>query len=262
MTLKPFARYFWAHPEEWPVEREAHVFLGRAVNQLGAAMHHDWQGDEGAALVVGPVAGSDRRTVLALLSRDPSYEVDEAGSNEIADHAKAEAIRVALNEIAQPKVDRFNAVVTEMHRGLMDGRFKSFRRTARGLDPLHPDLWFRDDGAEAIQTCKWLTDDHFRLGYPIFLDRRRFDAWASERKASAPAATVRQRGLMLGALVEIIKESPTRRTHTNEQLRDEIERRSGHRPSVDALNSIKAEAISQTGAVAWAKGGRPKTGEG
>ncbi len=261
MTYQPFHRPVWAYPAQWPIDRGSHIHLARAVNELGAALYSDWAGDEGTAWIIPQPSITDRRSVLALLSRDPTYS-PMAEANEIADYSRALMILTDLNAAAQPLVDRFSETTKALHLGIVDGDIRSFVRRSSGLDPIHADLWFNEEWSRVFLDCEWTVHKSVvPVKYPVYLDRADFKSFliAKSRAAAAPPPNSGERKTMLKALMEIMRESPDCRSHTNDQLKAEIELRVGLKPSKDTFTSIKAEALEETQLWAWRKAGAPKS---
>jgi hypothetical protein len=52
---------FWHKPESWPADPSGYVFLARAVQQIGAAMHgEDWTGQEVVTVLIDPLPARDQ----------------------------------------------------------------------------------------------------------------------------------------------------------------------------------------------------------
>ncbi len=258
MTYKPFQRPFWANPAEWPMDRGSHIYLARAVNELGPVLCPDWTGDEGAAWIIPQPPVTDRRSVLALLSRDPSYSPD-AEANEVGDYSRALMILADLNEAAQPLVNRFAAVTSALHRGIMDGQVKSFIRRPGGLEQIHEDGWFFEDWMRVFLDCQWAV----HLGvvpvkYPIYLDRADFQSLIialTPALITAPASNG-QRTAVQKRLIAMMEANPYDRPGTKEEIREDLAK-AGLVIGRDAFNDEWGSAIKKTGAVAWQRGGRP-----
>lgn len=261
MKLKPFARPFWADSTAWPMDGPGMVYLARAVCELGPIISQEWVGDEGAAFVIPQPAMSDRRSVLAILSRDDDYRPDMAGENEAANYARAMDVRDRLNADAAPKAARFHDVASRLHRALLEGEVRSFFRGSGSTEEIPMTGWWDDAWEQAFTTCQWTVHGGpAPVRYPIYLDRSSFQSFLIQSRPATAPATAGRRTKARNILEQVMRDSPDVKSMTNDQLRERLATE-GVPLSAAAFEDEKRAAIAATGATAWSAAGRPRKSE-
>jgi hypothetical protein len=223
----------------WPSDTEDYVFLGRAVERIGAAIFpSQWTGLETAAnrfrdkRLPGPPPQSIQSALEDVVDPNPAYRRFLEVQKVIVDAAVAGKLitvgrDVAGGDMSQP----FPA--SYWHTENWRWRFRLCR-----TNPAEP-FAARADGS------KW-----------IFVERRSLDEFIRELQPPAPSSTIKGKTDCKNWLRAQMAASPERkRKPKRDYLREAKEL---FAVSKQSFNRAWAEAQNETGSV-WSKPGRPKS---
>lgn len=265
MNLRPFAWRFWEDRASWPIETKSHIFLARAVDALGEAIYGpSWTGDEGQALEIPQPQINDRRTVLAILSRDLDYVPDMNGADEAADYSRAMLVRETLNEDAKPRLLRFQHVCGVIGQAAVNEQVATFGRGAGGLRPIDSGEWFTDDWGPFFRQCEWQKHGGpVPVAFPIYLDRSQFEALLTAHQPTVAIQAVQSNNAdktrAIDFLRSVFEASPNERKHSNEVLRQMVNEHLGKDLALRSFKAAKVEAVRRAKTPAWSASGAPKT---
>jgi hypothetical protein len=275
------AANFWANPSRWPVDPEGHIFLTRAVAQIGPALHSEkWTGREPATERVDapPVVFSrgdcligefaHRLLVLNLPERFPRSaftreDFYKGRATFTADEwSAARNIWQAQHDEAKEARERFAAVMTEIARQCAKGTLQSAVRPYLGgqITALDPNWWMTERLEPRFTFCQINPREPFGSGVAgnlycwIFLTRKSLaDYLARSIPVQHTVASETKCKAWLQQEMTRHEQRPKRR----DEYRLEAQERFGVGPQ--AFRRAWSDAIVDTGRRQWSNPGRKKS---